>query len=277
MTISRPSSFLSNFMSILLLVHVPAVTAPFVPARLRTSHGAPFSSSASVVPRLTRSPRGRATNSIGNKEVSARTLASVASSPRSQLPERSDGLCLCEAQPKVKPLHSTLYFGPTARHRDHHHISTTRPSNHSVGAQSAGASCLELGTAGPWFCISGSTSLSPLPSNRIDSLRIATTSEDQRRAIQSQPALPCPAPYCPPRVLAPDPVLASPSLSTDRQQRESWYTRSEHLDCSPRSSVGSQSHDPASYPCPSSISASLAENSPCPVKRRPLTWVLSTV
>jgi hypothetical protein len=44
------------------------------------------------------------------------------------LDKRSDSLYLREAQPKVKPSDSILYFGPSARHRDHysshqHHLA----------------------------------------------------------------------------------------------------------------------------------------------------------
>lgn len=50
-------------------------------------------------------------------------------------------------------------------------------------------------------------------------------------------------------------------------------TRSEHIECAPGSSVGSQSHNSPSHPCLPSNSAFLAEESCWPVKRRPSTWV----
>lgn len=43
-----------------------------------------------------------------------------------------------------------------------------------LALNSAGASCLELGTTAPWFWIWLHLNF-PLPSNRIDSLKIATT------------------------------------------------------------------------------------------------------
>lgn len=208
-------------------------------------------------------------------EVSARTVASVAFSPTSQLPARSHCLSLCEAQPKVKPLFYTL---ARQRHRDHcQHstVSTTRPSNHSVGAQF----CRRL-LLGTWSKRTLVLDLAPphLPPSEQPN-RLAKNCDDLRRIAlekrRSNPSLPCSIQLPPARPCArqksPAPVISQPGV--DRQQGASWSARSEHIDRGPSSSVGSQSHNSPSHPCPSSISAFLAEENLWPVKRRPFAWV----
>lgn len=184
-----------------------------------------------LFPRLTRSSRAVPHHSNDNKEVSARTLASVAFPPRSQLPERSDSLCLCEAQPKVKPL---FYALARQRHRDHNQISNNHqhsqrasPSNHSVGAQF----CRRL-LLGTWNNRTLVLDLAPpqLPPSEQPN-RLAKNCDDLLEGLEKGDPIPaCTAPCCPPRVLAPDPApIISLSLNIDRQQGASWYARSEHI------------------------------------------------
>lgn len=63
-----------------------------------------------------------------------------------------------------------------------------------LALDSAGASCLELGTSAPWFWIWLHLNF-PLPSNRIDSLKIATALEGLEK---DDPIPACPAPILPP-------------------------------------------------------------------------------